>query len=388
MSFTWPLALLSLLVVPLLLAAYLWQRRRRRRAAVQFSSVALIRAAMPKSSSWRRHVPFALFSLALCSMGVASARPQASVKIPIARTSIILALDVSRSMCATDVAPNRLTVAQEAARAFVRSQPKGTRIGIVAFAGFAEVVVAPTTSKDDLISAIDGLTTARGTVIGAAILKSIDAISAVNPSVRPIGVDDPGAGTGASADTVPPDTVPADSGPSDSSGSTKASPPPGGYVPDIVVVLTDGANTRGIEPVEAAKEAVSRKVRVYTIGFGTTNPTDMVCTSAQLGGAGFDSGIGGGFGGGGFGGGGFGGGGGGRRFLVIDEPTLQKVADLTGGNFYKAEDADQLKGVFAKLPKDVQLQKRKAELTAGFTALGALLAALAMFLSLRWNRTP
>jgi Ca-activated chloride channel family protein len=289
-----------------------------------------------------------------------------AITVPLSRTSIILALDVSRSMCATDVQPNRMAVAQAAARQFVKDQPDGTRIGIVAFAGFAEVVVPPTTDTDELVGAIDSLTTARGTVIGAATLKAIDALAAVNPDVWPSGTD------------APPGT---------------ATLGPGEYVPDIVVLLTDGANTRGIDPVEAAKQAVDRHVRVYTIGFGTTNPTSMVCTREQLGGEAFG---GGGFGGGGGGGGGgFGGtggpdagGGGGRSFLVIDEPTLTQVAEMTGGTFHKAEDASQLQKVFTELPRQVELQEREREISVVFAGLGLLLAAAAVTLSLRWNRSP
>src|SRR5262249_6429888 len=161
-----------LLIVPLLLAGYLWQLRRKRKQAVRFSDVALVRAAIPARSRWRRHVPVALFLVSITGLAVATARPQVSVKVPLRRTSVILALDVSRSMCATDVQPNRLAVAQEAARSFVKDQVSGTRIGLVAFAGFAELIVPPTTDKQKLTSAIDNLTTARGTVIGAATLKA------------------------------------------------------------------------------------------------------------------------------------------------------------------------------------------------------------------------
>ncbi len=365
MSFTWPLALLSLLFVPVLLGAYIWQLRKRRKGAVRFSSVALIKAALPKRSTWKRHVPVGLFLASIAGLGVASARPQTSLKVPLNRTSIILALDVSRSMCATDVKPNRLTVAQDAARNFVKSQDSSTRIGIVAFAGFAEVVVPPTTDKKQLVQAIDNLTTARGTVIGAATLKAIDALAAVNPDVRPVDV---------AGDAAPGRAAPA------------TAPGDGSYVPDIVVLLTDGANTRGIDPIEAAKQAVDRHIRVYTIGFGTTNPTSMVCTSAQLGGEAFDQGFG--------GGGGFprdpGGqnAGGGRSFLVIDEPTLTKVAEMTGGSFHRAEDATQLRDVFENLPKQISLQKKDQEVSAVFAAIGALLGVAAMGLSLLWNRYP
>ncbi len=379
MSFTWPLALLSGLVVPFLVGLYFWQKRRKRRVAVRFSSVALIRAAAPSRSRWRRLLPMVLFLLGLGLLGIASARPQASVTVPIGRTTIILALDVSRSMCATDIAPNRLTVAQEAARTFIKDQSKGTRIGIVEFAGFAEVVVAPTTDKEALIAAIDGFTTARGTAIGAATLKAIDAIAAVNPSVAPVGPSDPTDPADQAASTDP-------AVPTDKSGADKATK--NDYVPDIIVVLTDGANTQGIDPIEAAQQAVERKVRVYTIGFGTTNPTQMSCSASQLGGealGGRFPGTGGGFGGGG-GGGGFGPGGRQGRFLTIDEPTLREVAAMTGGAYYGAKDASQLKKVFAELPKQVELQSRQVEISAGFAALGALLALVAMVLSLFWNR--
>src|SRR3954447_8040680 len=159
MSFAWPLALIGLVVVPLLLAAYLWQLRRRRRDAVRYSSVALIRAAMTTRSRWRRHLPVALFLAALASLAFASARPQAALDVPFSRTSVILALDVSGSMCSTDVRPNRLAVAQEAARTFVQKQPSGMRIGIVAFSEFAEILVPPTRDHKQLVAAIDGLTT-------------------------------------------------------------------------------------------------------------------------------------------------------------------------------------------------------------------------------------
>jgi Ca-activated chloride channel homolog len=238
----------------------------------------------------------------------------------------------------------------------------GTRIGIVAFAGFAEVVVPPTTDKQKLTDAIDNLTTSRGTVIGAAELKAIDAIAAVNPDVMPVGNEANGEAT-----TETPTSPPA---------PTKN----GDYVPDIVVLLTDGANTRGIDPMQAAQVAAERRVRVYTIGFGTTNPTSMVCTRDQLGADVFNEGS--------FSGGGGPPAGGFRQFLVIDEPTLMKVADITGGKFYKAEDADQLRGVFQQLPNQVELQTEQREISVWFAIIGAVLALTALGLSLLWNRYP
>jgi Ca-activated chloride channel homolog len=385
MNFAWPLALLSLLAVPLLLGAYVLQMRRKRKSAVVFSNIALIKAAMPARAAWKRHIPVALFLLGLTGLGFATARPQANLRVPLGRTTIMLALDVSRSMCSTDVEPNRMSVAQDAARAFVKDQPKGTRIGLVVFAGFAQLVVPPTSEREQLTSAIDGLTTVRGTAIGAATLKSIDAIAAINPDVPPIASDIAStAEFGSRFDNGnfdPNDPFGVDSAPPP---PEKAPVPPNGYVPDIVVLLTDGANTRGIEPLEAAKQAAARRVRVYTIGFGTNEPTDMVCTPQQLGADGFGDGFANGRGND------FGAGRDGaqtrRRILSIDEPTLRGVANLTGGEFYKAEDAAQLSKVFRELPRQVSLQQRDVEISVGFVIAAALLMLSAMVLSLRWNR--
>lgn len=361
MTFAWPLALLSLLAVPALLAMYWWSRRRRRKQAVRYSSVALLRSVLPRRTRWQRHLPIALLLTALVALGLSAGRPHVVRDVPIARTSIILALDVSRSMCSTDVKPNRLAVAQEAARAFVQKQPQGIRMGLVVFSGFAELSVPPTTDRKALVEAIDGLTTGHGTAIGSAMLKGLDAIAEANPSVAPVG-DAP--------ETEPP--------PAGTKPSTN------GFVADIVVLLTDGANNRGIEPLDAVPYAVERRVRVFPIGFGTANPSPPSCTREQLGGDVFDAGR---FGGGG--GGGFGGGFGGRRgFLVADEPTLMEVAKQTGGTYHSAKDADQLSKVFADLPKEVATQRQQTEITWMLAALGALLAAGAVAASMRWSPYP
>lgn len=360
MTFYAPLGLLLLISAPALVGAYLWSLRRRRKQALTYSSVALLRSVLPRSSRWKRHVPVGLLALGLAALAVASARPQMSRSVPVARTSIILALDVSRSMCATDVDPNRITVEQRATRSFVEHQVAGTRIGLILFSGSAQLVVAPTRDKQELLKAIDGASTSRGTAIGAALLKSIDAIAAVNHDVKPVG-DVPQA---------PP----------------AAAPPAGhGYIPDIVVLLTDGANTRGIAPLDAVPYAVERRVRVYTIAFGTTTPAPLVCSAQQLGG--FEDQFGGGFGGGGNfpGGGGFGGG---RSPLQADLPTLQEVAQRTGAQAYTAENASQLQRVFSKLPRDVSTQKQNEEVTAWFAAIGSLLAAAALGASIRWSPYP
>jgi Ca-activated chloride channel family protein len=276
---------------------------------------------------------------------------------------LLLALDVSGSMCATDVEPNRLTAAQDAVRDFVKAQDAHTRVGLVVFSGFAQLAVAPTTERDELLSAIDSLTTGRGTTIGSAILKSVDAIAQIDADVAPAG--DTGTG-GAESD-----------------GS---SPPPvrrGSFAPEIVVLLTDGANTTGVTPEEASKVAASRGVRVYPIGFGTQNPTSIVCTAKQLGGRGF-GGFGNAFGGGGFGPGR----GSGGNFLVADVAALKGVASTTGGRYFGARDADQLQGVLKDLPRQVAIQQRNIEVSVGLVAVAALLVLLTAFAAARWTAFP
>jgi Ca-activated chloride channel family protein len=356
MKFLWPWFLPLFFLIPLIIAVYIWILRRRRRYAVSYSSLALIREALPKRSRWRRHVPFALFLLGLTSLTTALSRPIMEVEVPLSRTTIILTLDVSRSMCATDVSPNRLSVAQEAALAFIEDQADGTQIGIVAFAGFAEIIVPPTNDKAVLRDAVTNLTTSLGTAIGSATLKSIDAIAEVNTAVAPSGFN-----------VAPDEDVP---------GLGEAV-----YQPDIIVLLTDGANTQGPDPLDVAEQAAERQVRVYTIGFGTTEISDMVCTQRQLGSDVFGDGFGRGFGG-------FGGGRNFQRFLFIDEPTLQSVADITGGAYFRAENADQLYDVFLNLPTQIVLQKERLEISALFTAIGAIFATLGVTLSLLWNRFP
>jgi Ca-activated chloride channel homolog len=349
MSFSWPWALTALLAVPLILAVRWWLNKRRKRVAVTVSSVALIRAALPGRTSWRRRIPVYLFLTGLLALAGAAARPQATMSVPSNDTSILLAIDVSGSMCSTDVDPNRFSVATEAARKFVKAQDDGTRIGLVAFSGIAGLLVAPTTDKDVLLDAIDTLKTSRGTAIGQAILTSIDAIAEYNPDVAATGVD--------LGDGTPQAT--------------------GDYEPDTIVVLTDGSNTTGVDPVTAAEQAAARRLRVYTIGFGTTTPAPMVCTPDQLSGDSPFSGQ---------RGGGFGRGGG--RNQEIDEQALTQVADTTGGRYFRAEDADQLTDVLADLPREFGLHREDVEITFWFVLGGVLLAFTGAGLALWWNRAP
>ena len=371
MSFGLPVLLVSLLFVPLLAGVYVWQLRRRRRQAVRFSNVALLRSVGAGSRSWRRHVPIGLVLACLALLGLASARPTVRAEVPVSSSTIILALDVSGSMCATDVEPNRLGAAQAAVRSFIQNQDDETKVGFVVFSGFAQLAVAPTVDRDELLEALDAVTTGRGTTIGAAILRSIDAIAELDPNVAPSDpVDEPATDGFGGPDPTPTPSA-GSSGPAGPTGPAGEKPD---VAPEIIVLLTDGANTRGVTPAQAAEQAAARGVRVYPIGFGTTNPTQMACTRDQYGG--FVQPRIRDFGGGG------GGPGGGRNFLVVDEAALRGVAQTTGGEYFAATDADALTKVLADLPKHVTVTEQDVDLSAAFGVVAAVLLLAGLALSL------
>src|SRR5690242_6975949 len=329
MSFSWPWALLALLVIPLVFAAWWLTRRRRRRSVVRVTSLALVRTAMPGRSRWRRRIPVALLTLGLAVLAVGAARPQATVPVASSSATIMLALDVSGSMCSTDVKPNRITAAEQSTSAFVKSQTGGPRIGLVAFSTTAVVLVPPSADTKQLLNAVGGLTTSFGTAIGEGILTSLDAIAQIDPSVAP-------------------------------TGATVSRARGAGYANDVIVVLTDGSNNRGVDPQTAAKQAAARGVRVFTIGYGTDNPAPLACSSVQFGGFNpFDA----------------------------DFDALRQISRTTGGTFYRAQDAAQLSQTLAKLPAAFTIVRKHIDLASWFAVGGGLLIAAAVALSLWWNRT-
>jgi Ca-activated chloride channel homolog len=358
MEFQWPGFLLLLGLLPLIVAAYIWILRRRRRFAVRYSSLALVREVIPRTSQIRRHLPFGLFLLGLTSLVLALARPATTITVPSGKATIMLALDVSRSMCSIDIPPNRLKAAQAAVLSFIDRQDDNAQIGIVAFAGFAGIVQPPTSDQNLLREAVRNLTTARRTAIGSGILEALDAIAEVNPGVAP-SVSEPGSGI-------------------------QPGPTPSGPVtPDIIVVLSDGASNSGPEPMEAAVQAAERGVRVYTIGYGTASGASMNCADRFE--EQFFSGGGQGYGGWGSGGGGWGGG---RWRRGIDEETLMGIAEMTGGEYYSATSAGELHEVFRQLPTYLITRDERSEVSFAFSAAGLLLALLAIMLSMAWHPFP
>lgn len=355
MDMLWPGFLILLGTIPILIALYLWMLRRRR-YAVRYSSLSLVRDALPRQSRLRRHLPFAFFLLGLTGLVLALTRPVSIASIPTDQTVIILTIDVSRSMCSTDIQPNRLLAAEAAALSFIERQKSGTQIGVVAFSGFAEVIQMPTSDPEVLQAAIESLITGRRTAIGSGILQSLDAIAAIDKNVAP----------------------------SVSEGDTETKPTPvpkGAYVPDIIVLLTDGASNFGPTPLDAAQQAADRGVRVYTIGFGTPNGGEFPNCGDQF--QGREPFLGGGgpqFFGGGGGFGGF------RR--GIDEETLKQIAAKTGAEYYSAESADELQNVFKSLPTYLITKHETTEISVIFAAIGAILAILGVLLSLLWHPLP
>jgi Ca-activated chloride channel homolog len=364
MDFLWSGLLALLVVVPAMIALYVLSQRRRRRSGVRYSSLSLVRDAMPGSSRWRRHLPFVMFVAALAALVVGMARPVVILAVPTNQTTIILTIDVSGSMCSSDIPPSRLEAAEAAAAAFIKSQSSSTQIGIVAFSGYAQVVQAPTNDQATLLAALQSLATGRRTGIGDGILASIDAISEVDPAVAK----------------------------SQSSTSTGAAPvpvAPGAYAPDIVVLLTDGANNTGTDPLVAAQQAADRGVRVYTIGFGTADGGALSATCAPQFQGREPGGGGGGFGGGGggFGGGGFGGGGG-NFPRGIDEATLKAIATMTGATYHPASSSAELNTVFQGLPVNLIVKHEATEVSFVFVGLGALIAGLGTLLGKAWRPLP
>ncbi len=352
MSFQWPGFLLLLGLIPLLIAAYVWGLRHRRRGAVRYSSLALVRAALPEQSRLRRHLPFALFLLALTSLILTLGRPTAVSLVPAGQATIILSIDVSRSMLEDDIPPNRLEAAASAAISFIKQRTANTQIGIVAFAGYAERIQAPTTNQQELQAIIQSLNTGRGTAIGYAILESLDAIADINHNVAPSNHEL-------------------------SLGSDPAPAPAGSFVPDIIVLLTDGVTTTGPDPILSARQAAARGVRIYTIGFGKRaagSPPDN-----SFGGNSYGWGSGGSdpqnFGWG-------------RYRRELDENTLRTISAITGGEYYAASSAGELQKVFASLPTYLITRSETMEVSVWFAAVGALLAVIAIALSLLWHPLP
>jgi Ca-activated chloride channel homolog len=325
MSFAWPIALTGLALVALALIAYLVAQRRRRRYAVRFTNLDLLENVVVDSPRWRRHIPAVLTLLALSALVVGMARPQVAVAVPREEATVILAMDSSGSMTATDVQPDRMTAAREAASSFVDGLPNGFRVGVVSFSNEADVVVPPTADHEEALRGLSALRADNGTALGDAIARSVD-----------LGVTSLDEQLAAAKDSE---------------------------TPVVVLLLSDGANTTGdYEPLEAAQKAKDAGVPVYTVALGTDEGT----VQGPDGYGGMRT-----------------------IRVPPDPATLSQVAELTGGKFFEAADQNALESVYDEIGSQVGVEHEQRELTVFFTAAGAALLLLGGALSTLWfGRIP
>ena len=319
MFFLSPLHLWLLIVLPMLPLAYLWLLRRRKIAPLSCSSVALVRAAA--GSHWRRHLLPALLALACALL------------LPWAKSTIMLAMDVSLSMRVSDVKPTRLAAAQEAAKLLLQELPKGIEVGLVIFAGSSQVVQAATLDREPLVTAINGFQMQLGTAIGNAIALSVaelfpdhgidlDALNKVYKS-QSRSLDD--------KNKPPPKQI------------TPVAP--GSYTSAAIILLSDGRRTMVVDTIEAAQLAAERGARIYVVGLGTVDGAADMPEGMSI-------------------------------YLRLDEPTLREVARITGGEYHHAGTAEQLRSVYQNLGSTLQVQKRETELSGLLALLAAVIAVV------------
>jgi Ca-activated chloride channel family protein len=313
-TFASPLVLIALVAVPLLIVAYIGQQRSRRVAAAAFASPALQASVAPRRPGFRRHLPMLVFLIAIAALIVAAAKPQRTVAVPIERASIMLANDVSGSMTATDVKPSRLVAAKRAAKSFAAKVPKRVNIGLLAFNDSARVLQSPTTDRAALGSAIDAMTVSGGTATGNAISTSTSILSKAP-------------------------------------GEKKKRPPA------AIVLLSDGASTRGQDPVAAAQAARKLHIPVYTVVLGTPQGTITVkkrdgTTSTQR--------------------------------VPPDPQSLAQIARASGGASFTAATTADLKQVYEKLGSQLGHKKQKRQVTTAVAGGGLALLLAGAAMSLAW----
>ncbi len=347
MTFAAPELLLALLLVPVALAIYLVAGRRRSRYAVRFTNVDLLTNLVPRRPAWRRHVPPVLYLAAIAALGLALARPSMTIAVPRDDATIVLAIDVSGSMRATDVAPTRLVAAQQAAADFIDQLPARFRVGLVVFSTEPRVLVTPTTDRAAISEALARLRADGGTAMGDAIEAAVEAgATAPPPESLPSASPSPSPSPSPSAD------------PSASPGAAADEPP---LV--ATVLLSDGSNSAGkLEPVDAAEQAAVAGVPVYTIALGTDQGSVEVQDEFGR-----------------------------PQTLEVppDRDTLAAVAEITGARFFEAPTADDLAQIYEHLGSRVGFSEEQQEVTVLFAGAGLLLVVAGASLAAFWfNRFP
>jgi Ca-activated chloride channel family protein len=346
MTFAWPEMLWLLLAAPAMVGLYVWSLRRRRKAAIRYADLGLVKAALGKRQRFRRHIPPLMFLVGMVAAIFAISRPSAIVTLPSDQRTIILTMDVSLSMRATDVEPNRIVAAQTAAKAFVQEQPPDVRIGIVSFAGTASVVQPPTHNRDDLVAAIDRFELQRNTAIGSGIIVSlatlfpdegIDLESLLFPKWSSSS-----RRQGAAIDRAPE--------PEKKSFTPVAA---GSNTSAAIILLTDGRRTTGPDTLDAARMAADHGVRIYTVGFGMPGGGVAAMDGYSM-------------------------------YMAYDEDALKAIAEVTRGEYFHAGSAAELKKIYQGLNARLVLEKKETEISALAAGAAIILLLVAAALSLLW----
>ena len=334
MTFTSPLFLLALLPVAALAAAYLVMQRRRTRYAVRFATLPMLDRVAPARPRWRRHLATTLVLLALAAFATAAAGPQMQLRVPYERATVIVAIDVSGSMEAQDVPPDRMTAAKEAAVQFVRELPETVQVGVVAFSRDANLVTPVTADRVLVEDSIEALQAGGGTAIGEAVFASAEEVARQAAA----NSEPSDGGTTADGGTPAPDAA----------GSEESAE----LIPARLVLLSDGFNTVGRSPAESVPAALDAQMPVSTIAYGT--PDGVI-------GSGFRT-----------------------QSAPADGETLRMLAEETGGHFYSAESGAELDQVYEDIGSSIGWRTETTLVTTPLVLLGLALAITATALSLRW----
>jgi len=351
MSFVWPQYLWLLLIVPALVAAYIAVLRRKKEA-VRYANVGLVKAAIGPAQRFRRHVPPLLFLLALIGVLIAVARPSAIVTLPSDARTLIMAMDVSLSMRATDVDPSRIVAAQTAAKEFVKDLPPDIKCGIVTFAGTAVLVQPPTQNREDLIAAIDRFELQRHTAIGSGIIVSLATLfpeEGIDLEQHLFGY---GFGSRDSRQKGKDKEKDGERKLKTEKKEVKAVPA-GSYKSAAIILLTDGRRTTGPDPMDAARMAADHGVRVFTVGFGSNAGGSVDIDGMSI-------------------------------YMRFDEESLKGIAGITQAEYFHAASAQDLKKIYESLNTKFALERKETEISALFAAAAALLAVASAVLSLLW----
>jgi Ca-activated chloride channel family protein len=339
MTFLWPGNLFLVLAVPALIVAYIWAQRRRQKYALRYASLSLVREALGKGPGRKRHIPPALFLAALLFMAIGTARPETVVIVPVQEGTVILALDVSGSMLAEDLKPNRMEAAKEAAKLFVARQGTDVKLGVVAFSGDAQIVQTPTKDHDLVIAAINRLRPQRATAIGRGMLASLDAI-----------FED--------SEELAPSVLALRRLAGEPTGPTPAKVPVGADRTATIVLLSDGQNNQFPAPQQVIEDAANRGIRIYTVGLGSADGTVVRIQGRSV-------------------------------RTRLDEATLKAIAEGTDGQYFNASNEKDLRAVYENLSTQLVFRQQKTEITAILTAIAAVFSMVAAALSLFWfNRIP